>query len=149
MKYWLRFVISVILAAPLPAGIHQKPAPATAKAKKKLASRYGSPRIAKKTSFNRSKNSRSSATTPTREPARQLAPSNDRYREIQEALAAKGYLATPPTGQWDQDSQDAMRRFQADQKLDSSGKLTARSIIALGLGSPSAALPPSAAPAKQ
>jgi len=148
MKYWLRFVISFILAAPLPAAVHRTPAPATAKAKKKLASRYGSPRIAKKTSFNRAKNSRNSV-TPTREPARQLAPSNDRYREIQEALVAKGYLATPPTGQWDQYSQDAMRRFQADQKLDSTGKLTARSIIALGLGSPSVALPPTTAPAKQ
>ncbi len=70
-------------------------------------------------------------------PPRQLTPSNDRYIEIQQALAAKGYLATPPNGQWDQNSQDAMRRFQADQNLSSSGKLTARSITALGLGSSS------------
>ena len=64
----------------------------------------------------------------------QAAPSSDRYREIQEALAAKGYLKTAPSGGWDQDSMDAMRRFQEDQKLTATGKLNSLSLIALGLG---------------
>src|ERR1700683_66240 len=64
----------------------------------------------------------------------QTSPTADRYREIQDALAANGYLKTPPSGVWDKDSIDAMTRFQQDQKLDPSGKLTARSLGALGLG---------------
>jgi glucan-binding YG repeat protein len=67
-------------------------------------------------------------------PQIQQAPTADRYREIQDALAAKGYLKTPPTGVWDKDSIDAMTRFQQDQKLEATGKLTARSLGALGLG---------------
>jgi len=66
---------------------------------------------------------------------RQSAPTPERYREIQQALAAKGYLRTDQvTGTWTSDSADAMRKFQTDQKLDSSGKINSRSLIALGLG---------------
>jgi len=61
-------------------------------------------------------------------------PTSDRYREIQDALVAKGYLQTQPSGVWDKDSLDAMQRFQQDQKLEPTGKLTARSLVALGLG---------------
>lgn len=64
----------------------------------------------------------------------QGSPSSDRYREIQAALAAKGYLKSAPSGVWDQDSMDAMRRFQEDQKLTVTGKLNSLSLIALGLG---------------
>jgi hypothetical protein len=66
--------------------------------------------------------------------AQQISPTADRYREIQDALASKGYLKTPSTGVWDKDSVDAMQRFQQDQKLEPTGKLTARSLGALGLG---------------
>jgi Putative peptidoglycan binding domain len=66
--------------------------------------------------------------------ARQLAPTADRYREIQKALADRGYLKNEPTGTWDAASQEAMRKFQSDQKLDPSGKITAASLIGLGLG---------------
>jgi hypothetical protein len=66
--------------------------------------------------------------------AQQTSPTADRYREIQDALAAKGYLKTPSNGVWDKDSMDAMQRFQQDQKLEPTGKLTARSLGALGLG---------------
>jgi hypothetical protein len=96
-------------------------------------------------------------TTPTRryyarqQPVRRSyapqQPTSDRFREIQDALAAKGYLKTPSTGVWDKDSIDAMQRFQQDQKLDATGKLTARSLGALGLGPKTAsAAPPSEPP---
>ncbi len=66
---------------------------------------------------------------------RQLSPSQDRYREIQQALAAKGYLQPDQaTGTWDQNSTDALKRFQAEQNLDASGKINSLSLIALGLG---------------
>ena len=80
--------------------------------------------------------------TPT-----QQTPTSDRYREIQDALAAKGYLKTPPSGVWDRDSIDAMQRFQQDQKLEPTGKLTARSLGALGLGPTPAAAPASSSDA--
>ena len=66
--------------------------------------------------------------------ARQLSPTPGRYKEIQKALADRGYLKSEPTGTWDSASQEAMRKFQNDQKLDPSGKITAPSLIALGLG---------------
>ena len=66
---------------------------------------------------------------------RQAAPTADRYREIQEALVARGYLASEDaTGSWGAASSDAMKRFQADQTLESTGKIDSLSLIALGLG---------------
>jgi peptidoglycan hydrolase-like protein with peptidoglycan-binding domain len=64
----------------------------------------------------------------------QAAPTPERYKEIQQALAQKGYLHGEPTGVWNQDSMDALRRFQHDQNLESTGKLDSLSLIALGLG---------------
>jgi peptidoglycan hydrolase-like protein with peptidoglycan-binding domain len=64
----------------------------------------------------------------------QTAPTPERYKEIQEALAKKGYLHGEASGAWNQDSSDALRRFQQDQNLQASGKLDSLSIIALGLG---------------
>jgi hypothetical protein len=64
-----------------------------------------------------------------------MAPTPERYKEIQGALAAKGYLGPDDaSGRWDQTSIDAMKKFQADQKLDSTGKINSLSLIALGLG---------------
>ena len=64
----------------------------------------------------------------------QTAPTPGRYKEIQEALAKKGYLHAEASGVWNQDSAEALRRFQQDQNLQASGKLDSLSIIALGLG---------------
>ena len=75
-----------------------------------------------------------SRTAAHRSRARQLSPTPDRYKEIQKALADRGYLKNEPNGTWDSDSKEAMRKFQNDQKLDPSGKITAASLIALGLG---------------
>jgi hypothetical protein len=66
---------------------------------------------------------------------RQLAPTPERYKEIQSALAAKGYMKPEDaTGAWNQDCTDALKRFQQDQKLDPNGKINSLSLIALGLG---------------
>jgi peptidoglycan hydrolase-like protein with peptidoglycan-binding domain len=65
---------------------------------------------------------------------RQTEPTPDRYKEIQEALAQKGYLHAEPTGKWDEASSEALRRFQQDQSLEPNGKLNSLSLIALGLG---------------
>ena len=66
---------------------------------------------------------------------RQTSPTPDRYREIQGALASKGYLKPEDaTGTWNQTSADAMKKFQTEQNLDSTGKINSLSLIALGLG---------------
>jgi len=72
----------------------------------------------------------------TRGPARsyQQAPSADRYREIQQALASKGYFQGEVSGAWGADSVDALKRFQASQNLASDGKISSLSLMALGLG---------------
>jgi hypothetical protein len=67
-------------------------------------------------------------------PPRQSAPTPERYREIQQALASKGYLKSEPNGVWDAQSMEAMRQYQTDRKLEPTGKLTAAALIDLGLG---------------
>lgn len=71
-----------------------------------------------------------------RHPSRsyQQAPSQERYKEIQQALAGKGYLHSDPNGAWGSDSVDALKRFQSEQNLTPDGKITSLSLIALGLG---------------
>ena len=79
---------------------------------------------------------------------RQTIPSTDRYREIQSALASRGFLSPEQaTGTWGQTSSDALKRFQQEQNLEASGKVNSLSLIALGLGpkrdpSPAAPKPP-------
>ena len=66
---------------------------------------------------------------------RQLAPTPDRYKEIQGALAAKGYLRPEDAnGSWNQASVEALTKFQSEQNLGSTGKINSLSLIALGLG---------------
>jgi peptidoglycan hydrolase-like protein with peptidoglycan-binding domain len=82
---------------------------------------------------------------------RQLAPTKDRYQQIQQALASKGYYSGEPNGAWGPDSVEALKRFQAEQNLTPDGKLGSLSLIALGLGpkrlsAQSAAQPAHAAP---
>ena len=92
--------------------------------------------------------------TIARRPVRsyQQAPTPDRYREIQQALATKGYYKGEPNGEWGTDSSDALKRFQADQNLMPDGKINSISLIALGLGpkrltaKSDAASPPQIAP---
>lgn len=64
----------------------------------------------------------------------QQKPTPERYKEIQQALVSKGYLHSEPTGEWNAESEAAMKHFQADQNLTADGKLNSMSLIALGLG---------------
>jgi hypothetical protein len=89
-------------------------------------------------------------------PLYQPHPDPERYQEIQKALQERGYFKGEPTGQWGDDSTDALKRFQADQNLPNDGKISARSLIGLGLGPkhdgsivappPPARLPPATPP---
>ncbi|MCE5308120.1 MAG: peptidoglycan-binding protein [Acidobacteriales bacterium] len=64
----------------------------------------------------------------------QRSPTPERYKEIQQALMQRGYLAGVATGVWDTSSMDAMKRFQKDQNLPLTGKPSGLALIALGLG---------------
>ena len=64
-----------------------------------------------------------------------MAPAPERYQEIPQALVSKGYLKPEEaSGVWDQNSSDALKRFQSEQKLPGTGKIDSLSLIALGLG---------------
>ena len=67
-------------------------------------------------------------------PSYQLHPDQERYQQIQQSLATRGYFKGEANGQWNDDSIDAIKRFQADQKLDSDGKINALTLTGLGLG---------------
>jgi peptidoglycan hydrolase-like protein with peptidoglycan-binding domain len=68
----------------------------------------------------------------------QTAPTSDRIKEIQSALAASDSYKGEPTGKWDDASVTAMKHFQQVNGLNPSGKLDALSLQKLGLGSDTA-----------
>lgn len=77
---------------------------------------------------------KSRRTVVARRPPTQQQPTADRYKEIQQALADKGYFKGPMDGTWNPGSVEALKRFQKDQNLDPDGKIGSLSLIALGLG---------------
>lgn len=89
-----------------------------------------------KSSSSKKKSTKASAKSAPRKPVRpvQQVPTPERYREIQRALAAKGYFNGEANGTWGPDSTEALKRFQKDQGLAGDGKLDSLTIIGLGLG---------------
>jgi hypothetical protein len=79
-----------------------------------------------------------SATTRTAKTKMQTAPTPDRIKEIQSALAASDSYQGEPTGKWDDPSVAALKHFQQVNGLNPSGKLDALSLQKLGLGSDTA-----------
>ncbi len=72
----------------------------------------------------------------------QKAPTPERISEIQQALAKEGSFTGTPNGKWDASTIEAMKRFQDAHGLNSSGKLDAKTLHLLGLGSPIAGVAP-------
>lgn len=64
----------------------------------------------------------------------QKAIDGDRVRQIQEALIREHYLKGEPSGKWDDSTQVALRRYQADQGWQSKSVPDSRALIRLGLG---------------
>jgi len=65
----------------------------------------------------------------------QQAPTADRISEIQQALAKDGTYTATPNGEWDDSTQEALKKFQEAHGLSPTGNLDARSLQQLGLGS--------------
>jgi peptidoglycan hydrolase-like protein with peptidoglycan-binding domain len=82
----------------------------------------------------------------TRRERGQKAPAPERISEIQSALAKDGSFSGKPSGKWDSDTIDAMKKFQESHGLNPSGKLDAKTLQKLGLGSQTAGLAPPMAP---
>jgi peptidoglycan hydrolase-like protein with peptidoglycan-binding domain len=63
-----------------------------------------------------------------------LRPAPERIQQIQQALAQAGYLKEEPNGRWDDQTREAMRRYQADHGFPATGLPEAKSLMKLGLG---------------
>ena len=115
----------------------KSPAKSSAKspASKSGTARSGSKSSAAKGKAGTSRKYAGKKASPRR-PARvvQQQPTQERYKDIEAALAQRGYLKAEPTGEWGSGSQDALKRFQQDQNLSPTGKIDSLSLIALGLG---------------
>jgi peptidoglycan hydrolase-like protein with peptidoglycan-binding domain len=68
----------------------------------------------------------------------QKAPTTDRVSEIQAALAQDGSFQGMPNGRWDDETAQAMRKFQSAHGLNPTGRLDALTLQKLGLGSQTA-----------
>lgn len=114
-----RLVLSTALSLLVSAGLE----PALAAPAQSSKSAHSS---AKKTSAKRtsSRSRSSSQRTSTRE----------RFREIQRALADRGYDPGPIDGHWGSRTAAALKRFEEDNNLPADGKLDSLALITLGLG---------------
>lgn len=69
-----------------------------------------------------------------RRPRGQQKIDSERAQAIQEALIRERYLSGEASGTWNQASEEAMRRYQADQGWQSKTVPDSRALIKLGLG---------------
>jgi hypothetical protein len=80
----------------------------------------------------KSKRSRKSAANRRSKGQQRIDP--QRTLEIQQALIREHYLTGKPTGTWNDATQQAMQRYQADNNWQSKTTPDARALIKLGLG---------------
>jgi peptidoglycan hydrolase-like protein with peptidoglycan-binding domain len=102
-----------------------------------IAALYGAAlpaQTAPKRSSKKATSSKSKKKTAVVRRVAQQQPTPERYKEIQQALADKGYFHGAVDGAWGADSTDALKRFQREQNLEDDGKIGSLSLIALGLG---------------
>ena len=89
-------------------------------------------------SLHRTKSSRKSH----RRERGQKVPAPDRISEIQKALAKDGSFTGTPNGKWDAATAEATKKFQESHGLNPTGKLDAKTLQQLGLGSQTAGAAP-------
>ena len=95
----------------------------------------------KKPAHSASRGKKSSKRSQRRERGQQ-APTPERIAEIQRALTKDGSYRGSPNGNWDDATVEAMKKFQESQGLAATGKLDAKSLEQMGLGSPTAGVAP-------
>lgn len=145
-RAWLALLCVLVLGLGPAAAQQRRSRPAAAPSSgTRVANHTPGTRVKKSSAARRTVASkRPTKRTTARKPVRRKAvagwrlgqqqPTPERYREIQEALIARGYLEGPATGVWGPESVEALRKFQQDNQLDPTGKINSLSLIALGLG---------------
>jgi hypothetical protein len=93
------------------------------------------------TSSHHSKTTKTSGKSSRRDKG-QKTPTPERISEIQQALAKNGAYSGTPSGKWDDSTVDAMKNFQETHGLNPTGKLDAKTLQQLGLGSQTAGVAP-------
>ena len=88
--------------------------------------------VTHKSSSKRSSSHRTGKRKATARGQQKIDP--QRSQEIQEALIREHYLSGEAAGTWNQSSEEAMRRYQADHGWQSKTVPDARALISLGLG---------------
>jgi len=152
LKHWnkktyaglvLLAALAWILTVQLPAGTTtpQKSA-GTAKRKSHTPPKHSTQRASAGTGQHRSAHhpatrhvsSKAKRAAAARRRRAQLRPEPERIQEIQQALFQAGYLNAQPNGRWDDQTREAMRRYQADHGFPVTGLPEAKSLMKLGLG---------------
>lgn len=105
-----------------------------------------SSQTAKSGGTSHSKKSSRKSSSKSRRERGQKAPTPERITEIQQALAKNGAYTKNPNGKWDDSTVDAMKRFQESHGLNPTGKLDAKTLQQLGLGSSIAGVAPPTPP---
>jgi len=125
LRKTLHLGLTLLLAAGL--GVFAKPASGQASS--------SAPQKTTGTKTGSSAHGKKSAKKSRRRERGQKAPTSDRISEIQQALAKDGSFTGKPNGKWDASTVDAMKRFQETHGLNATGKLDAKTLQQLGLGS--------------
>jgi len=118
--------LALLIAVGLGVSAGSAGAQSTAKKKPATSKASSTKRTGKKTKASAASRSRKKG---------QQAPTTDRITEIQQALAKDGSYSGEPSGKWDDSTVAAMKKFQDAHGLNSSGKLDAKTLQQLGLGS--------------
>lgn len=136
------FVITLLLAASLSfaqtstpvskKSTHKSLAPKSSAAKSSAAKNTQRSSGKKSIHKSRAKGKRSKKTASWRRGQQKI--DGERARSIQEALIREHYLDGEPSGVWDQKSQTAMEKYQADNGWQSKMVPDSRALIKLGLG---------------
>jgi hypothetical protein len=113
----------------------KKPTPTSAATAAKAAHQTSGHAVTKRTSSQKSKNSHGKKGSKYSSKKRgQQAIDSGRARQIQAALIREHYIQGEPSGSWDNATQAAMKRYQADQGWQSKQIPDSRALIKLGLG---------------
>src|ERR1700687_1027036 len=108
-------------------------------AKKKSAAAKSSGTAASSTSSSKGRRAKSKKTSHSRGRGQQ-APTAERITEIQQALSKSGVYSGTPNGKWDSTTMEAVKKFQTSHGLNPSGKIDAKTLQQLGLGSQTAGI---------
>ncbi len=85
-------------------------------------------------SMTHKKRSRTKTKSKASKKRGQKAIESERAEQIQKALIREHYMEGEPSGKWDDATQAALRRYQADQGWQSKSVPDSRALIKLGLG---------------